>query len=89
MLQVERQEAATGEKSDKALAPVLDNSLAWGGFMAGSSNTRYQIVNTLEERLLVSRLLLHVIHRQVDPIPEHVHNRRAPFGEHSAITHNP
>lgn len=49
---LERQEAASGEKSEKPLAPVLDNSLAWGGFMAASSNTRYQIVATLEERLL-------------------------------------
>lgn len=37
----------------KELAPVLDNSLAWGSFMALSSNTRYQIVNGIEERIVV------------------------------------
>lgn len=52
---MDKQEAASGVKGDKALAPVLDNSLGWGSFMLVSSNTRYQIVNTLEERLLVRR----------------------------------
>jgi Protein RETICULATA-related len=32
---------------------LQDNSLGWGSFMAVSSNTRYQIVNTIEERLMV------------------------------------
>lgn len=34
------------------LAPVLDNSIGWGSFMALSSNLRYQFVNGFEERLL-------------------------------------
>jgi len=55
-VQVDKQEAASGVRGDKALAPVLDNSLGWGSFMLVSSNTRYQIVNTLEERLLVRRV---------------------------------
>ena len=32
---------------------LQDNSLGWGSFMAVSSNTRYQLVNTIEERLMV------------------------------------
>lgn len=39
------------------LAPVLENSLAWASFMAVSSNLRYQTVNCIEERLLVSPFL--------------------------------
>ncbi|KAK9835413.1 hypothetical protein WJX81_007941 [Elliptochloris bilobata] len=37
---------------DAALAPVLDNSLGWGAFMATSANVRYQLVNAFEERFL-------------------------------------
>ncbi len=37
----------------KELAPVWDNSIAWGGFMATSANLRYQLVNGIEDRLLV------------------------------------
>ena len=36
------------------MAPVLDNSIAWGGFVATSTNVRYQLVNGFEERALVS-----------------------------------
>lgn len=56
-LQVERSRAKSGIKAqagDKELAPVLDNSLAWGGFVATSTNVRYQLVNGFEERALVS-----------------------------------
>ena len=56
-MQVEKQEAASGVRSEKALASVMDNSLGWGSFMLVSSNTRYQIVNTIEERLLVGQPL--------------------------------
>mmetsp|Transcript_6379 Transcript_6379/g.18369 ORF Transcript_6379/g.18369 Transcript_6379/m.18369 type:complete len:366 (-) Transcript_6379:765-1862(-) len=49
---VEKQEFASGLVGEKHLAPVLDNSIWWGAFMAASSNTRYQVVSTLEERLL-------------------------------------
>ncbi|KAK9824347.1 hypothetical protein WJX72_009595 [[Myrmecia] bisecta] len=45
-------EGAGAHKDDKQLAPVLDNSLGWGGFMALSSNSRYQLVNGFEERVL-------------------------------------
>ena len=38
---------------DAALAPVLDNSLGWGAFMATSANVRYQAINAFEERFLV------------------------------------
>ena len=38
---------------DAALAPVLDNSLGWGAFMATSANVRYQLINAFEERFLV------------------------------------
>lgn len=52
--QVDKTEAGMAEKDKgKPLASVLDNSLGWGSFMAVSSNTRYQIVNTIEERLMV------------------------------------
>ncbi len=37
----------------KELAPVWDNSVAWGGFMATSANLRYQLVNGIEDRVLV------------------------------------
>ena len=33
---------------------MLQNSIAWGGFLAVSSNTRYQLVAGIEERILVS-----------------------------------
>ncbi len=52
-LQVDRHERNTGEHAEKDLAPVLQNSLAWGGFLALSSNTRYQLVAGIEERVLV------------------------------------
>ena len=63
-LQVERSRAKQpqqakkkGEEEDKELAPPLDNSIAWGGFVATSTNARYQLVNGFEERALVSHLL--------------------------------
>ncbi|KAL3155755.1 hypothetical protein ABBQ32_012772 [Trebouxia sp. C0010 RCD-2024] len=43
---------AEGGPPDKELAPVLDNSIAWGGFVATSTNVRYQTVNAFEERAL-------------------------------------
>ncbi|BDA50342.1 Protein RETICULATA-RELATED 4, chloroplastic [Coccomyxa sp. Obi] len=42
------------EEPGKELAPVWDNSIAWGGFMATSANLRYQLVNGIEDRLLAS-----------------------------------
>ena len=63
-IQVDRSRAqsphvkAEGEEADKELAPVLDNSIAWGGFVASSTNLRYQLVNGFEERALVSNYLL-------------------------------
>lgn len=51
-LQVESKASA----DDKVeLAPVLDNSLGWGSFMALSSNIRYQTLNCIEENVLVCR----------------------------------
>lgn len=44
------------EDPEKELAPVLENSIAWGGFMATSANLRYQLVNGFEERVLVRML---------------------------------
>lgn len=41
------------EEPGKELAPVWDNSVAWGGFMATSANLRYQLVNGIEDRILV------------------------------------
>ena len=41
------------DRAGKELAPVWDNSIAWGGFMATSANLRYQLVNGIEDRLLV------------------------------------
>ena len=38
---------AEGEKADKELASVLDNGVAWGGFVASSTNLRYQLVKWL------------------------------------------
>ncbi len=38
---------AEGEEADKELAQVLDNSIAWGGFVASSTNLRYQLVKWL------------------------------------------
>ena len=58
LVQVEKQQNAhpklKGEAPYKPLAPVLDNSATWGGFMALSTNLRYQLVNGIEERVLVS-----------------------------------
>ncbi len=42
------------EEPEKELAPVARNSICWGTFMATSANARYQLLNGLEERYLVS-----------------------------------
>lgn len=56
-MQVEKQQLANpkleGEEPYKPLAPVLENSITWGGFMGLSTNLRYQAVNGIEERLMV------------------------------------
>lgn len=46
------QGGGNGEEDQVVLAPVLSTSLAWGGFLATSSNVRYQMVNGLEQRIL-------------------------------------
>lgn len=62
LLQVDQQRQAliaSGGKppvGEKQLAPVLDNSIGWGSFVAVSSNCRYQLVNGIEERGLVRSL---------------------------------
>ena len=60
--QVERQQIANpkgeGEEPYRPLAPVLENSVNWGGFMALSTNIRYQVVNGFEDRILVRMLLV-------------------------------
>lgn len=44
---------ASGHKiGDVSLAPVVPNSLAWGSFLMVSSNSRYQAVNCIEQRVL-------------------------------------
>ena len=53
-MQVEMQEESSGVRAEKQLAPVLDNSVVWGSFVAISSNTRYQLIAGIEERILVS-----------------------------------
>eukprot|EP00184_Porphyridium_aerugineum_P005537 CAMPEP_0184695136 /NCGR_PEP_ID=MMETSP0313-20130426/2866_1 /TAXON_ID=2792 /ORGANISM="Porphyridium aerugineum, Strain SAG 1380-2" /LENGTH=387 /DNA_ID=CAMNT_0027153535 /DNA_START=232 /DNA_END=1395 /DNA_ORIENTATION=- len=40
------------QAGDAQLAPVLDNSIQWGEFMATSSTSRYMLVNGIENRLL-------------------------------------
>ena len=59
-MQVEKRQLANpkkaGEEPYKPLAPVLENSTGWGGFVAVSTNLRYQLVNGIEERGLVSSL---------------------------------
>lgn len=56
--QVEQKQLANPRGADeepyKPLAPVLQNSIYWGGFMALSTNVRYQMVNGFEDRFLVS-----------------------------------
>lgn len=47
-----RDAPSTGGESEVVLAPVLDNSLSWGGFMAISSTARYQLVNGIENRIV-------------------------------------
>lgn len=55
--QIEKQQLANpkkeGEEPYKPLAPVLENSVVWGGFMGLSTNLRYQLVNGFEDRILV------------------------------------
>ena len=68
-VQVERQQLANpknkGEEPYKPLAPVLENSVNWGGFMALSTNIRYQAVNGFEDRLLVEILLAGELSSQI------------------------
>lgn len=59
MPQVEAQEKRSGVRAEKQLAPVLNNSIGWGSFVAVSSNSRYQIIAGIEERVLVSRTYDH------------------------------
>ena len=47
--------APAAEEAAPHLAPVLKNSLGWGAFMASSANVRYQLVNALEDRFMVSQ----------------------------------
>eukprot|EP01024_Parvocaulis_polyphysoides_P027388 TRINITY_DN24847_c0_g2_i1.p1 TRINITY_DN24847_c0_g2~~TRINITY_DN24847_c0_g2_i1.p1 ORF type:complete len:356 (-),score=45.18 TRINITY_DN24847_c0_g2_i1:214-1281(-) len=52
---VERQKRLNPTKSnenEKELAPVLDNSLAWGSFLAWNATTRYNLVNGFEEHVI-------------------------------------
>ena len=62
LLQIEKQQLANpkkeGEEPYKPLAPVLENSVVWGGFMGLSTNLRYQLLNGFEERLLVTHHLI-------------------------------
>ncbi len=48
-----RAAAALEFGDDAVLAPVLQNSVGWGVFMATSANVRYQLINAFEERFLV------------------------------------
>lgn len=43
---------AVSDDDGVILAPVMKTSLAWGSFMAISSNIRYQMVNGVEQRML-------------------------------------
>lgn len=55
MVKYRRKQALNrGEVVDNGvvLAPVLSTSLVWGGFMMASSNSRYQTVNSIEQRIL-------------------------------------
>ena len=60
-MQVKKQQDDNGgpDKNAPKLAPVGPNSLAWGGFMAVAGNARYQVVNCVEDRVLVSDLVMH------------------------------
>ena len=53
---------ARGEEADKKLAPLLDNSIAWGGFVA---SRRRQLVNGSEERALIRDCPLLTLHTNV------------------------
>lgn len=57
-MEEQRKKAPKGQQKDTELAPVLPNSLGWGSFMALSANSRYQIINGIEERVLVRVHLL-------------------------------
>lgn len=59
--QVKKQQEDSGgaDKDAPKLAPVGPNSLAWGGFMAVAGNARYQVVNCIEDRVLVSDPVTH------------------------------
>ncbi|KAL0045220.1 hypothetical protein WJX82_001088 [Trebouxia sp. C0006] len=53
---------ARGEEADNKLAPLLDNSIAWGGFVA---SRRRQLVNGSEERALIRDCPLLTLHTNV------------------------
>ncbi len=53
---------ARGEEADKKLAPLLDNSIAWGGFVA---SRRRQLVNGSEERALIRDCPFLTLHTNV------------------------
>ncbi len=52
--QVAQQKKANPEDDVAELAPVWDNSVGWGSFVAVSTNLRYQAVGAFEERVIVS-----------------------------------
>ncbi|KAK9856473.1 hypothetical protein WJX84_010320 [Apatococcus fuscideae] len=47
----QQQKSHPAEAGGKQLAPVWDNSLGWGSFVAVSTNLRYQTVGAIEERV--------------------------------------
>ena len=54
VLQVaQQQKNEPADAEEKQLAPVWDNSVGWGSFVAVSTNIRYQAVGAFEERVLV------------------------------------
>lgn len=49
----QQQKNEPADAEEKQLAPVWDNSVGWGSFVAISTNIRYQAVGAFEERVLV------------------------------------
>lgn len=54
MVEEQRKSTPKGEEKPDELSPVLPTSLGWGSFMALSANTRYQLINGVEDRILES-----------------------------------
>eukprot|EP01026_Neomeris_dumetosa_P059729 TRINITY_DN5586_c0_g1_i9.p1 TRINITY_DN5586_c0_g1~~TRINITY_DN5586_c0_g1_i9.p1 ORF type:complete len:364 (-),score=47.95 TRINITY_DN5586_c0_g1_i9:445-1536(-) len=50
--QQRKQNPSQTSKEEKELAPVLDNSLAWGSFLAWNATFRYNLVNGFEDQVL-------------------------------------